>query len=121
MKIRQGFVSNSSSSSFILGCETTAEALGEILDALELEGELWTSPDVQKAREFLEQVGKGFNEPIIYPYTINYETLIYPEGRYIRVDTCNNHDWTEYLDIVIPRTDSTSYDFTSSCGCGGCQ
>ena len=102
MKIRNGFVSNSSSSSFIIARKnaTTAEValfmLFEVLsDSIE-----WESDDIieedreQKIRAAIKWLDKNqqYNEPIFIPWTCNYSTFIW-RNKYICVDTCNNHDF----------------------------
>ena len=112
MKIRNGFVSNSSSSSFILDhFETTAEVALIVLYQLQMEWMEWNNHDdeweekdakeknTEGEEDFNEaiawlQENEEFDDPILIPWTTNYETYIWKNDKGICVDTANNHDWS---------------------------
>lgn len=100
MKVRAGFVSNSSSSSFILDNNTyptvfkAAEAMLDVRTQDE-----WPDcpekPMIAKARQL------GVDEDIAVTFsTCNYETFIFRHKGEIYVSTCNNHPWWDYLDFT---------------------
>jgi len=102
MKIRQGFVSNSSSSSFIVAeknLTTTARTALMMISIImeEYENDGWGLPEgVDEAVEFLLH-NMDFDKPICFPWGINYETFICRTPGGIFVDTCNNHPWWNYF------------------------
>lgn len=97
MKIRTGFVSNSSSTSFTLDTnKTTFEIAAEMLKFL-----------LDEEDEGTYEIIKTLNEdtPIAYQRTTNYETLIWrgKSGK-IRISTCNNHEEIfDYIDSNFPN------------------
>lgn len=113
MKTRIGFVSNSSSSSFIIQyVDTTAEAAISMLEFLINEWETEYKSDKQvvarikdaeKAVTWLKD-NTSYDGPIHIPWTCNYDTYIAKvqiNGEYvIAVETSNNHIWNESLDII---------------------
>ncbi len=124
MKIREGFVSNSSSSSFIVlepKLTTTARVALMMLSVVmeEYEGEGWLDgeleDEMEKAIDFLSS-NTDYDQPICFPWGINYETFIRRTDEGIFVDTCNNHPWWDYFDCGSSSTeeeywedDGTSY------------
>ena len=111
MKIRQGFVSNSSSSSFIVSAENSMEVFREMTKIVKQEYDKEFNGDddndgwfdkywADHIKEFEAAHNKYFNGGIILPFTCNYETYIFPsvDGKCL-VETCNNHDWDD-LKIV---------------------
>lgn len=107
MKIRNGFVSNSSSSSFIVGANSTMEVFKMMLPVIKedymgysdgIAG--WEKFHAKRITKFLESQPDDFNGGIMIPFTCNYETYIFPamSGR-CYVETCNNHDWEKYLRV----------------------
>lgn len=108
MKIRQGFVSNSSSSSFIITekkAKTAQVALSMIrlIEKDYLENDRESSKWFAKAEEWLLN-NIDYDDPIVIPWSCNYETWLshvrnhklYPNGIYIA--TCNNHPWWDLED-----------------------
>lgn len=102
MKIRSGFVSNSSSSSFLLDAKksTTAQIAVIMMYQIQFERSKYecdedpeTSQDFKDALTWLEN-NKDFNDPVMLPWSCNYESFIWIDGDKICVDTCNNHDWS---------------------------
>lgn len=94
MKIRNGFVSNSSSSSFVIdaNAHTTMEVAEEMLDIRTADE--WPKcpekPMIQKAKH----LGVDNNLPIAFK-TCNYDTFIFKREGCIFVSTCNNHPFYE--------------------------
>lgn len=97
MKIRAGFVSNSSSSSFIISENKYASVFDVALEMLEIRTmDDWPDcpekPMIIRARN----LGVDPDTPITFA-TCNYDTFIFKEGPSILVSTCNNHPWWDYL------------------------
>lgn len=98
MKKRNGFVSNSSSSSFIIDgsfrTSEVAEEMVKIIDREEFETFhqhcRWTLPALSWLQDH-----PGYDNGIVIPWSCNYDTWIArsKDGRYILIDTCHNHDW----------------------------
>ena len=99
MKIRTDFVSNSSSSSFLIEKErTTAQVALEMIRIVHAEYKDQWGDDVERLDRYVSHMDwlrkhQDFDKNISITYTCNYETFIYREDGTIRVDTCNNHDW----------------------------
>ena len=96
MKLRHGFVSNSSSSSFIIH-DADAMKIAEITIA-HVQQE-WSEHGEGSLNETMERCLKNLSkeknlEGICHPST-NYDTWIAQHGSDVYVDTCNNHDWHE--------------------------
>jgi len=118
MKVRNGFVSNSSSSSFIMGNSTTASAMYDLIRAVLRDCEIYFNPVSTSDNNFIRTFESEYeiltwlsqnldcDEPLLFSGTCNYETFMIKDkstGR-ILVDTCNNHDWTG-LDIINHNDD----------------
>ena len=103
MKIRNGFVSNSSSSSFIVSTKeiSMVELANQMLKIVKAD---WCEYSKNKKRDIFfigcfKQLFAMSNRisGIILPST-NYETWIYKIGSGLYVQTANNHDWGQ-LDL----------------------
>lgn len=101
MKIRNGFVSNSSSSSFVLSGTCTNLVAKQMLNVVFQDWNEWDDSAAKKKdtkvryRLLCKNLAKApADVPITLPST-NYETYIckLPDGK-IYVSTCNNHDWS---------------------------
>jgi len=121
MKIRNGFVSNSSSASFIAksGLTTTETTLGFAKAMLEIyknkypklfmEENKWIKihiSELETAIPILER-NKWYDKPYVIKFTCNYETFIYrnqdPNSQYMTqvcIDTCSNENWCGYKDAM---------------------
>lgn len=119
MKVRYGFVSNSSSSSFVVHRpdETTAQIMREMLKIVKAEWKDEKFPKkminaIDKSLKWLQSHPKK-DIPLLYPNTCNYETWVYKtKGGDIFVDTCNNHDsnW-ENMTFDFRNEDDHDEDF----------
>lgn len=106
MKIRSGFVSNSSSSSFIVSnfnrLQTTAQVALLMLDLVAQD--YLTFDDISKVPDDISNALKwltdniDYDKPITFPWSINETTFIWKNDNGVCVDTCNNHHWSEIID-----------------------
>lgn len=110
MKVRNGFVSNSSSSSFLVndrGIKTIGECaycmIGLIAQRYN-EREWDFSPAFVYALYWLEQ-NTQYDDPIMFPWSINEETWIWKNNKGICVDTCNNHPWYDVIEYLSAGED----------------
>jgi len=102
MKIRQGFVSNSSSSSFIIMAKGETATVRDVAKIMinDLISEIDTEryyPDwedlILYKKSWIEKMEKiDENHPIHFPST-NYDTWIRKAGDRILISTCNNNTW----------------------------
>lgn len=116
MKTRQGFVSNSSSSSFIIEAQkhSTYKTVWDVAKAmLETRQRDYASDpysneenkEVIPASRIIQEV-ENLNMPLDTPITmhsVQYETYIYKKNGKIYVDTCNNVPWD--LDVQDSNTE----------------
>lgn len=112
MKVRAGFVSNSSSSSFIVGAaegRTTAYVAYQMIRLLYNDRGNWGMKEEDyrawqlKLNRALHYLTRHFDldVPIMFPWSCNYETYIWrnKDGAFC-VDTCNNDPWDNVLKDV---------------------
>lgn len=104
MKIRQGFVSNSSSSSFLINPQAYDNSIFDLTRAMiEVRNneEAWSSTEKELENLRLAE-NKGIDrETPIRLDTCNYDTFIFKYQDLYYVSTCNNHDFSMELNGVI--------------------
>lgn len=88
MKIRNGFVSNSSSSSFIIKKDNDIKNVFDLARIMIPKVEY--KPQIKEVLERLN-TGKDPNTSVRF-YSCNYDTYIKNYGNYLLVKTCNNED-----------------------------
>lgn len=109
MKVRNGFVSNSSSSSFIVMAETSLEVFEKMMAIWSARYDDWGDHNFAEygntiAELFMRRKKSNYNSGIMIPFTTNYETFISPSvnGK-CHVTTCNNINWFDGdLEFVSP-------------------
>lgn len=122
MKRRTGFVSNSSSSSFVVidpGLRTTAEVAWTMISIVIDNWAAWDPKwegfseycrSAKAALDFLDS-NLDLDEPITFPWSTNEETYIWRNSKgQICVDTCNNHSWEDEIRYKHAGDDWKWYD-----------
>jgi len=122
MKLRSGFVSNSSSSSFIASDKTMstseiAELMTQIVifDYLEEEGDSdWVKEIKAIQLKIIELCEQEYDGNILLPFTCNYQTLIYRDGKGgdILIKTCNNHPFYDLKTLTYVGEYSERFERT---------
>jgi len=123
MKVRLGFVSNSSNTSFYLNVNSMEEAVKIMAEVamidyfadydnifqvggtpLQKSLEHWFDR-LEKVNLFFDQ-NPRYEQPVRIPYTCNNETTIWKveDGKYA-VDTCNNTSWYDYIEEITSSGD----------------
>jgi len=117
MKTRTGFVSNSSSSSFVLQVGKPFDTALEVAEHM-IPQRGWDTDSelVEKVRQLK---ASGENYPAVCFPSCNYDTFIAKMGDLFLVETCHNHDW-DLRDVsvsaIVPHEflayfgDDTFYD-----------
>jgi hypothetical protein len=90
MKTRNGFISNSSTSSFIIKTSDYESVFDIAIKMVPVRG--FDVDDKNLIKKIYEYEAKGFskNHPIAFT-TVNYDTFIIRGDKYYFVSTCNNH------------------------------
>jgi len=123
MKSRKSFVSNSSSSSFIITGSNILE-VATVMHKYLISDWFETDPDSKKRlldqHERLKQlcsredVLSGENGVMFK--SCNYDTYLITDGKRVLIDTCNNHDWSEcWLDHMNVIYHSGDYSDDDDC------
>ena len=106
MKIRNGFVSNSSSSSFVISTDRfpTVRSLAKYMikkkikeeDYNDYDNNTWKEDSHNWDKKYLKRLNNiDENAPVSFP-SCNYDTYIRKIGDCYLVATCNNTDWNLY-------------------------
>jgi len=94
MKIRNGFVSNSSSSSFLINIVDNYNSIGELAKEMILQRDY---DDDQELIEIIDNAIKDqkySGNDSIYFNSCNYNTFIIKlDEEYVFIETCNNVQW----------------------------
>jgi hypothetical protein len=98
MKTRNGFVSNSSSSSFIIKTKEYSSVFDLAMSMVKARE--WDSDEDIIAKLKNNPLNLDRNHPISFR-SCNYNTYIARIGDYYYIQTCNNHDWGNQLDRDI--------------------
>lgn len=117
MVIRNGFVSNSSNTSFVIcdpGLRTTAETawamLALMIEEWDDDPRTWPGAEefYRKMNRAIEWLGEhlDFDDPITFPWSINEDTYIWNNSKgHICVDTCFNHPWADEIRYLYAGED----------------
>lgn len=116
MKVRNGFVSNSSSSSFLVRANSTVEIAINMMNhwvkQFNEDSDNWEDFCLYNKNKFDIHIKEitDRNAPLLMPWTCNYETYIYHlKDNLYMVDTCNNHSfWNAEINII--KSGDSAYD-----------
>jgi hypothetical protein len=111
MKIRLGFVSNSSSSSFLLKNTTCKEVAISMLGDGEKHSENNWPDGIFNSNKFVDKVNKLTDNQAVTFKVGGFETYIFKYNDFICVDTCNNIYWDDIYRFEYPEFDSLIKDF----------
>ena len=111
MKIRQGFVSNSSSSSFVISTDAYDSVFDVALAMIPHRD--WGIQDKKLMAKIRKAMGKGGKKSVqrldtntsISFSTCNFQTYIVKKGDYYLISTSNNHPFYEVLNGQYRLTD----------------
>ena len=101
MKIRTGFVSNSSSSNFIIdnSYDTVFDLATNMLEIRNSDSASWGRDEFKNISKAI-RAGRDLDTPIYFS-TCNYDTFIKKVLGFYIVTTCNNHPFIHELEGVI--------------------
>ena len=102
MKVRKGFVSNSSSSSFIVSkggrYKNSLQLAEHMLTIRNADYDSWEDTELEKIRRSRE---RQLNQDISVTFpSCNYDTFITVKPDRFLVSTCNNTDWDDVQDVL---------------------
>jgi len=116
MKTRTGFVSNSSSSSFVLEVgkpfDTALDVAEHMIPCRKWDGDGELLEKIGKLRkEGLSESARSYSRcgnlpPAICFSSCNHDTFIAKMGNFFLVETCHNHDWNLYdvsVSDIVPH------------------
>jgi hypothetical protein len=99
MKTRQGFISNSSSSSFIIKGSGIYPSIVEVAKAMiKIRDEDWERPSTLAKKLDKHAKTVDFRKVGIFFTSCNYDTFIYEVDGYFIIKTCNNHPFYDAFD-----------------------
>lgn len=108
MKIRNGFVSNSSSSSFILDNKyKTSEIAITMLEHLDRERDDYNrlQNEIKKYKTLINNYPDLEDINTFFPWSTNYDTYIFKHNNLIYINTCNNDNFYIVLSEYISGSD----------------
>lgn len=108
MKIRFGFVSNSSSSSFVCSIDRYPSVFSLAEEMIKIRNDDWTTDSYDRKQMELTKISEANRlnvdpcTPVMFD-TTNYDTYIRlnKKRKLLEISTCDNHDWSS-LDTASP-------------------